>query len=213
MEISWLGAACFRLRGRDAAVVTDPCSPTTGYRIGRVAADIVTISHDHPESSYTQAITGDPKVIAGPGEYEIAGVLLTGSRTDHGAARADGRPRNIAYVIDLDDLRVCHLGEIWIVPHADDVATLGWADVLLIPVGGGRALDYARAAETVSLLEPKLVIPMQYKTEASTGDLETADRFLREMGAEGKTPEARLSVTRRDIPGDTTVILLSYRGA
>jgi len=212
MEIYWLGHGCFRLRGRDATVLTDPCPPSTGYRIGRVSADVVTISGGGAESNYRQAVSGEAKFISGPGEYEVRGVPITGVRT-HAAAKGAESDRNVAYVIELDDVRVCHLGNMSQVPSADDVEVLGAADILIIPVGGGRLLDAGKAAETVSLLEPKIVIPMQYKTEAATAPLDPLEKFLREMGADAKTPEQRLSVTKSTLPHDTTVVLLSYRGA
>jgi len=211
MEIYWLGQACFRIRGRDATVLTDPCPPSTGYKIGRVSADIVTISRNHPESSYREAMTGSPKFISGPGEYEIAGVLITGLDTDR-KDRDDGYGRNVAYVMEIDDMRVCHLGEIAQVPSGDEVEELSAVDILLVPVGGGRTLDAEKAAELVSLLEPKLVIPMLYKTEASRDDLQPVERFLKEMGSEAKAPEQRLSITRSGLPQDTTIVLLNYRG-
>jgi L-ascorbate metabolism protein UlaG (beta-lactamase superfamily) len=209
MEIAWLGHACFRLRGRDATVITDPCPPTTGYRIGRVTADVVTVSQEQSEFNYRQAVTGEAKFVSGPGEYEIAGVLITGVNTD----RPGGSNRNVAYVVDVDDVRICHLGGISQAPPADDVEALSAADVLLVPVGGGRVFDYARAAETISRLEPKLVVPMVYKTDAATGELDSVERFLKEMGAEGKAAEARLNVTKSNVPSDTTVVVLNYRGS
>ena len=69
MDIYWLGHGCFRLRGKDATVVTDPAAPTTGYRISKVAADIVTLSSNDPESSYVQGIQGEPKLLSSPGEF------------------------------------------------------------------------------------------------------------------------------------------------
>jgi L-ascorbate metabolism protein UlaG (beta-lactamase superfamily) len=210
MEIYWLGHNCFRLRGRDATVLTDPCPPATGYRIGKVNANIVTVSNKRPENDFRSA-AAEATVVAAPGEYEIAGALIAAVRT-HDRSRPDAE-RNIACIIDLDDIRICHLGDISQVPSRDDVEELSAPDVLMIPVGGGNVLDAAKAAETVSLLEPKIVIPMQYKTEASTAELDAVDRFLREMGAEAKTPEQRLTITRSSgIPSDTTVVLLSYRG-
>jgi L-ascorbate metabolism protein UlaG (beta-lactamase superfamily) len=213
MEIYWLGHGCFRLRGRDATVLTDPCPPATGYRIGKVNADIVTISRNHPESSYREAVSGngDAKVLTGPGEYEIAGVLITGIDTDR-ADRADGFSRNVAYVIDIDDIKICHLGDIARTPTGDEVGELTGVDIMMVPVGGGRVLGAEKAAEIVSLLEPKIVIPMLYKTDAAKGDFEPVDRFVKEMGAEAKSPETRLSITRSGIPQDTTLVLLNYRG-
>jgi L-ascorbate metabolism protein UlaG (beta-lactamase superfamily) len=210
MEIFWLGNGCFRIRGREATVLTDPTPPASGYKIGRVAADLVTISSNSPDSNYRQAVQGETKFVTGPGEYEIAGVLITGRRTNH--ARDEGEARNVAFVFDIDDVRVCHLGSINHIPSTDDVEILGAADVLLVPIGGNGTLDTGRAAETISVLEPKIVIPMRYKTEAATANLDTVDKFLKEMGAESKKPENRLTITKSTVPSDTSVVLLEYRG-
>jgi L-ascorbate metabolism protein UlaG (beta-lactamase superfamily) len=211
MEIYWLGHGCFRMRGRDATILTDPCPPTTGYRIGKVNADIVTISRNQPESSYREAVSGNAKVLTGPGEYEIAGVLITGIDTDR-AERSDGYSRNVAYVIDIDDVKVCHLGDIARTPSGDEVEELAGVDILMLPVGGGKVMGAEKAAEIVSLLEPKIVLPMLYKTDAARGEFEPVDRFVKEMGAEAGTPETRLSITRSGLPQDTKLVLLGYRG-
>ena len=210
MEIYWLGHGCFRLKGRDATVITDPAAPSTGYKIGKLAANVVTISRDLPENSYLQAIQGEPKILRGPGEYEIAGVLITAVRTER--EPAGGKNRNVAYVMDIDDVRICHLGDISEVPHADDAEALSAADVLLIPVGGGTVFNAAKAAETVSMLDPKLVIPMIYQTDAATAELDAVERFLKEMGIEAKPAEGRINITKSNVPGSTTVALLNYRG-
>jgi L-ascorbate metabolism protein UlaG (beta-lactamase superfamily) len=209
MDIYWLGHGCFRLRGKDATVVTDPAPPTTGYRLRGIAADVVTQSSEAVEVSYRQALTGEPKYITAPGEYEIAGVLINGIRTAHDPESSDRR--NVAYVFDLDDVRICHLGSIAHKPSTEDVEVLGGADVLIVPVGGGKVFDAQLAAETVSLLEPKIIIPMQYQTEASTGELLPLERFIKELGFEAKAPESRLAVTKSNVPSVTTVVVLNYR--
>lgn len=213
MEIYWLGHGCFRLRGREATMVMDPCSPATGYKIGKVAADLVTISRNNPNSNHRDAITAekDPKFIDRPGEFEVQGVLVTGVATDE-SDRDDGYSRNIAYVADIDDIRVCHLGDIQQIPAGDEVEELA-CDILLIPVGGGRVLDAQKAAEIVSRLEPKIVIPMLYKTEAEKEDFQPVDAFVKEMGSEARQPEQRLNITRSGLPSDTVLVLLNYRGA
>jgi L-ascorbate metabolism protein UlaG (beta-lactamase superfamily) len=85
-------------------------------------------------------------------------------------------------------------------------------DILMVPVGGGKVMGAEKAAEIVSLLEPKIVIPMLYKTEAARGEFEPVDRFVKEMGVEAGTPETRLSITRSGLPQDTKLVLLGYRG-
>ena len=83
MEINWLGHSCFRLKGSHATVITDPYSPELGYTMGKVTANVITVSHADPGHSYTDGIGGEPKVIAGPGEYEVSGVLILGMPSYH----------------------------------------------------------------------------------------------------------------------------------
>ncbi len=89
---------------------------------------------------------------------------------------------------------------------------LSAADVLLIPVGGGSVFNAQKAAETVSLLEPKLVIPMIYQTDAATAELDPVEKFLKEMGIEAKPAEGRINITKSNVPASTTISLLNYRG-
>ena len=214
MEITWLGHSCFRLRGREAAVVTDPCAKSTGYSVGRLAADIVTVSHDHPGHNNVAAVTGSPRVVQGPGEFEIAGVLIMGIRTYHDEEKGERLGKNIAYVLEVDDLRVCHLGDLGHVPTPEQVEELSGVDILLAPVGGNNTIAAAAAAETVSLLEPKLVLPMHYQTPAAKAQLDPLDRFLKEMGAPSALEErqAKLSITKSTLPHETKVLVLDYRG-
>ena len=209
MELIWLGHSCFRIRSREAAIVTDPCPKSTGYSVGRLTADIVTVSSDHPEHSNLAAVTGSPLVIAGPGEYESAYVLITGVPTTNGNGLQAAK--NTAYVIETENLRVCHLGGLSHVPTSEQVEEMSGVDLLLIPVGGGDALSPAQASETISLLEPKLVIPMNYATPAAKANLEPLDRFLREMGAPSVEPQPRLSMNHSSLPHELEVFVLDYK--
>ena len=214
MEITWLGHSCFRLRSRESFVVTDPCAKSTGYTIGRPTASVVTVSHDHPGHNNISAVAGSPCVIQGPGEFEISGVLITGIRTYHDDEQGQRLGKNVAYVLELDDVRVCHLGDLGHVPTPEQVEELSGVDILLTPVGGGSTISASAAAETVSLLGPKLVIPMHYRTPAEKQkDLEPLDRFLKEMGATSALEERqpKLSVTKSTLPQETKVQVLDYR--
>jgi L-ascorbate metabolism protein UlaG (beta-lactamase superfamily) len=212
LELNWLGHACFRIRNRDITVILDPLSAQTGYSARSLGeANVVTVSHDHPSHSNVAAVTGRPRLIQGPGEYEVSGVLITGVRTFHDGKRGAERGRNTAYVIEMDDVRVCHLGDLGHVPTADQAEELSGAEVLLIPVGGHTTIDAEAAAEVVSLLEPRIVVPMHYKTENATDPLDPLDRFLKQMGIGAPQPVARLNVTKTSLPLETTVTVLEYR--
>jgi L-ascorbate metabolism protein UlaG (beta-lactamase superfamily) len=206
MELIWHGHSCFRLRGRDLTILTDPFGAS-----GRLQADVVTVSHDEPNHNTVSAVQGTPRVVAGPGEYEMGGAAITGVATPRPADQARERPRNTAYLIELDDVTVCHLGDVATPLTADQVAVVKDADVLLIPVGGRCTIDAAQAAEVVAQVEPRLVVPMHYQSELLPLPLDPVDRFCHEMGAAGLTPQPRLNVTRSALPDQLTVVLLEPR--
>ena len=91
MDISWLGHSCFRLKGRNVTVITDPYSPGLGYTLGKPTANIVTVSHQHEGHSFIQGIGGEPKLVTRPGEYEINGVLIIGIATFHDGEKGKNR--------------------------------------------------------------------------------------------------------------------------
>jgi L-ascorbate metabolism protein UlaG (beta-lactamase superfamily) len=217
MELTWLGHSCFRLRGKDATVITDPPAPSTGYSTGRLSADIVTVSHQHPGHSHVSAVSGNPKVVDGPGEYEIKQTLISGVQTYHDNERGKRLGRNTVYLITLDDIHICHLGDLGDTLESRAQEALDGCDVLLVPVGGGNALNAERAAQVIAQLEPKIVIPMHYATSAYKGTpneppLEGVERFCREMGVEPPEPVARLTITQASLPAATQIVLLTYRG-
>ncbi|MBI5289082.1 MAG: MBL fold metallo-hydrolase [Chloroflexi bacterium] len=209
MEITWLGHGCFRIRAKEATVVTDPVDKTSGYSLGRPTADLVTVSCDDPAHNAVGAIAGDPRVINGPGEFEIAGASVVGVTTWRGKDKTAGR--NVSYVIELEDVRIGHLGGIGHVPTSDQVEEMGAIDILLVPVGGGDALDGPPAAETVNLLEPRLVIPMHFQTDTDKYKLDPVDRFLKEMGMKPGEHHAKIAVTRSTLPEETQVLVLDYK--
>lgn len=211
MEITWLGHCCFRIRAKEATVVTDPCDKSTGYSLGRPTADLVTVSIDDPGHNHVSGVAGDPRVVNGPGEFEIAGASVVGVTTYRDKDKGSVAGRNIAYVIELEDLRVCHLGGIGHVPTSDQVEEIGNVDILMVPVGGGDSLDAPPAAETVSLIEPKLVIPMHFKTDIEKAALNPVERFLKEMGAKTTESHAKIAVTRSSLPDETQILVLDYK--
>jgi L-ascorbate metabolism protein UlaG (beta-lactamase superfamily) len=210
MEISWLGHSCFRLKGSQTTVITDPYSPDLGYKLGKLNAGIVTVSHQHPGHSYVEGIGGEPKVVKGPGEYEISGVLIMGIATFHDGEKGAKKGRNTAYHIEIDEITVCHLGDLGHVLTSEQVEELDNVDVLLLPVGGVSTINAPLAAEVVRQLEPKVVIPMHYKTLALKRELESAERFLKEIGAKDVAPQPKLTVSKSNLPETTQVFLLDY---
>jgi L-ascorbate metabolism protein UlaG (beta-lactamase superfamily) len=210
MEISWLGHSCFRIKGAHATLITDPYSAGLGYSLGKPTARIVTVSHNHPGHCYSDGVGGQPKVVSQPGEYEINDVLIIGIATFHDGEGGRKRGKNIVYLMEIDEVAVCHLGDLGHVLTNEQIEDIGNVDVLLLPVGGVSTLNAPMAAEVVRQLEPKVVIPMHYKTPALNRELEPVDRFLKEIGAKQLTSQPKLSISKSNLPASSQVFLLDY---
>lgn len=200
VEITWLGRNCFRIKGRDGVVLTDPCPPESGYKLAKQSADVATISRkDDPGYSYRDVLGSDTLVLDAPGEYETGGILVTGVARK----RPDGA-RNVMFVYELDGIRIGHLGLPAAPGGLDDLKDV---DILLIPAGGGNSLHAAAAADVMTTIDPKIAIPMNYRTDVETMQLDTLDLFLKETGSK---PEAqpRLQLTRSQLPSNLTIVVL-----
>lgn len=206
MEITWYGQSCFRLSGRGlASIVTDPYNGKVGLPPLKVRGDVVTISHDAPGHNNVSAVSGLRHTLVDPGEYEIGGVFITGIATHEQTEQVE----NVLFLFDFGNVVIAHLGDMATVPTQTKIEALEQVDVLLVPVGGGKSLNAAQAAELVSMIEPGIVVPMHYQLPGLDLDLEDVERFLKEMGVTEPEEESVLKLTSSNISSDTQVVLLS----
>jgi L-ascorbate metabolism protein UlaG (beta-lactamase superfamily) len=214
MDITYLGHACFLLRGRKAKVVTDPFGSDVGYKQSLAKPDVVTISHDHQDHSDLSRIEGEPMVIRGPGEYEICGVSITGIASFHDQQQGKERGQNTIYLIDIDEVRVCHLGDLGQDLTEKQLAQLVGIDVLLVPVGGKVSLGPKEALEVIKQLGPAIVIPMHFRTEGMTKDYDKllpVKDFLELADGEKCRQEKKLSIKKLDLPEEMEIVLLERK--
>jgi L-ascorbate metabolism protein UlaG (beta-lactamase superfamily) len=209
VEISFLGNTCFRIKGKEVTVVTDPYTPAAGRPPLKAQAEIVTVSRDDPAHNQVAAIGGEPRAINGPGEYEIRGVLISGVATFGEGSGTKQRPRNTVYVMQMDDLRLCHLGGLGHVLSTEQVDEIGTVDVLFVPASGG-SLDTSKAAEVISQIEPSIILPMQYSSSDEDG-IATIAKFCHEMGLRQIIPQPRFTIAKGSIPAETQVVVLEVR--
>jgi len=211
MDLTWLGHACFRMRGREGIVLTDPPDPRSGHAIPKTPADIVTISHDHPGHASLRSVGGEPVVLDRPGEYEVHEVLVSGIASFHDDEKGAARGRNTVFAIRLDDLVICHLGDLGHALPSADVERIGSVDILIVPVSGAELnLAPAKAAEIVHQFDPRVVVPMSYDPESLKKD-SAYHRFLHELGVKDLTAVPKLSVSRSSLPSDIQVVALDSR--
>jgi len=213
MIITWQGQSCFKIQDKVGSegitLVTDPFDKSLGLKVPNFEADIVTVSHDHYDHNNVAAFRGTPKVIKSAGEYDIKGVMIEGVLSYHDASQGKERGNNIIYRIEMDDITICHLGDLGHVLDNKQLKRLEGINILLVPVGGKYTLDAKLAVEVISQIEPRIVIPMHYKTKDMKIDIDGVDKFIKELGIEA-TYEEKLKINKKDLPAeDMELVILS----
>jgi L-ascorbate metabolism protein UlaG (beta-lactamase superfamily) len=207
-DIQYLGRACVRVRGKEGIVLFDPFPKSNGYDLGRPTAQIVMLSstdQTHVSAASVKPSKDSVFVIDGPGEYEVSGVMINGIRTFRGSSQAEPRLFNTVYVIVLDDITFCHLGELGHTPTTHQLEDIGQVDVLFVPTQSGLAPD--KIAEIIASIEPRVVVPL-YDTP------DQLEKLAHELGLKEWTAQEKLSVTAASLPGedDETRVLVLQPG-
>jgi L-ascorbate metabolism protein UlaG (beta-lactamase superfamily) len=214
MQIVWHGQSCFQIsfsRNKDEklTVVIDPFSEEIGLKMPSLEADILMISHDHPDHNNKKAVSGNPFLIEGPGEYEIKGVFIQGIEADHDKNQGKERGKTTIYTIEREEIRLCHLGDLGQKElNADQLEQIGDIDILMIPVGGIYTISAQESSKIISQIEPRLIIPMHYNLPKMKSKLEGLDKFLKVMGQKDIEPQSKLTVKKKDLEGETTEVVV-----
>jgi L-ascorbate metabolism protein UlaG (beta-lactamase superfamily) len=184
MKIKYLGHASFALTSRGGTrIVLDPFEAgaydgALGYPPIKETAEIVLCSHDHPDHGYVAAVRGNPKVISSAGGTAVGEIKIAGLSTFHDDTRGSQRGRNIVFTIEMDGLRLTHLGDLGHPLSKNEADQIGTPDVLFIPVGGFFTIDAPTASRVADGLDARVVIPMHYKTECCGFPIAPLGEFL-----------------------------------
>ena len=212
MKIKYIGHACFLMTTENGTrIVTDPYEPgsydgAVKYRPVGEEADIVLVSHGHPDHNHTASVSGNPRVVEEAGANIFDGIKILGISTYHDTSQGSERGGNIIFRFEVDGLALCHLGDIG---HTLDDATahqLRPVDILMLPVGGVFAIGSDEADALIDSLRPGLVIPMHYKTEGVDFPIAPVNEFLsgrKEVLWEG---ESEVEVTAGSLPEGVLVL-------
>ena len=212
MKIKWFGQAAFLITSDSGIrIITDPYAPNDMLTYDEIneSADIVTVSHDHFDHSNVAAVQGSPQVIKEAAPVEVKGIKFSGIPTHHDDSGGSTRGNNIIFCIEVDGIRVCHLGDLGHPLDDKQVADIGEVDVVLTPVGGNFTIDARLATEVCGKLATRVIIPMHYRNErCSSFPVGEVDDFL-----EGKTGVKRLDGSevefkQGELPATTEIIVL-----
>lgn len=208
-EFKWFGHNCFRIKSREATIITDPVERSTGFGVAKQNANIVSIStYDSPNANLG-LVRPEFQTVDGPGEYELEGVFVTGVRTFLDQARTEQKQFNTAYLFELEGFVICHLGDLGQVPTTEQTEQLAQADILLLPIGGATGLTQEQAAEVASQLEPRVLIPMQYRTDIGDRDLQSLETFTKLLGIEVPEPVDKYAPRQADLKEAMEIVVLT----
>lgn len=200
MHISWLGGTTIKLQTKsvdeDVVIVIDPYKPATGAFPRSLTPNIAILTRGEADT----VLSGEPFILATPGECDIKGVLMSAIASDEG---------HTVTRLDAEGLSIGHLGLTNLPLNDQQRELIGDVDVLFIPVGGGDSYDATAAVKAVNGIEPRIVIPMAFQSDVDPAALPVS-AFLKEMGAAATEPEAKVIIKKKDLPADETrVIVLS----
>jgi len=204
MKIKWNGHASFTITASDGTVlVTDPYDPSgyggvLTYEQVRDRADAVLVSHDHADHNYVKGLSGSPQVIKDSGQ--IRDIQIKGIPTHHDESGGSERGDNIVFAFTVDGINICFMGDLGHQLSAEHAAAIGPVDLLLLPVGGTFTVDADGAAKVVESLNPRLVIPMHFKTAKCDLPIAEVDGFLAKMTNVKKLKKSDIDLSTDEVP-------------
>ena len=210
MKITWLGHAAFLVETGGVSIVTDPYDESVGYGPITQPVDIATVSHDHGDHNYVKGLAGSPVTIKGPGVHEARGVTFRGIATYHDDSHGSQRGANTIFVMEIENLSLCHAGDLGHLLSADQVAEIGKVDILLLPVGGTYTTDARQATRVVEDLDPRLVIPMHFKTDVLDFPITGVEPFLQGKQATRFEKSCSLEINADTLPGQREIVVLDH---
>lgn len=195
-------------------VVTDPFnSDMVGLSYARQTADVVTVSHEHGDHNNVEKVEAG-KILRGPGEYEIKNVNFKGVATWHDKSQGSERGKNTVFVMEMDNIKIAHLGDLGHKLTEDQLSQMGDVDILLLPVGGFYTIDAPLACEIVSQIEPKVIIPMHYQVAGLKPDvfakLAPVGEFVKAVGMTPKNLPS-YQIKYETLPQETELVILERK--
>ncbi|MEI6587956.1 MAG: MBL fold metallo-hydrolase [Candidatus Moraniibacteriota bacterium] len=215
MNIQYYGHSCFKIslkpagRGQNEVVFfIDPFDKSVGLRPPQGQADFVLVSHNHSDHNNTEALKGEPRIIDLPGEYSVKGVNVIGIPSFHDDVLGKERGLNTIFLIDSEEMKICHLGDLGSDLNEKQLEKIGTVNVLMVPIGGKYTIDYKKAIETIKKIEPNIIIPIHFKMKNSSADIDDESKFCLEMGYCVKERPSKLNLKSKDLEGKNMEILI-----
>lgn len=205
MHLSWLGHSAFKIETKtplrdEVVILLNPYNVPKADLPRNLKSDLVLLTNG-VENTIT--LTGEPFVIATPGEYEIKGVMV------YAIALPNGKKEpQLIFHFETEGLSLIYLGNFRGSLDDELIDKLGTVGLLLIPCGGGDRLTANEAADLTNQLEPRLVIPHSFNPPGRRDPFETVDKFAKLLGQKEKEWLSKLKVSKKDLPQEEMRLVL-----
>jgi L-ascorbate metabolism protein UlaG (beta-lactamase superfamily) len=211
MHIKWLGHSSFLITSQDQTrVITDPYTTGDGIKYNPIneSAHIVTRSHNHGDHNNTQAVKGNPVILTEPGTYNAKGINFKAIPVYHDAVQGNKRGNDLIFCFKIDNLNLCHLGDLGHHLTPSQLVEIGPVDVLFIPVGGYYTIDSKEATTVGQSIQPRLIFPMHYKTAKTDFPLSVIEEFLKGKKNIRRINSSEIEIQKENLPSITEIIVL-----
>jgi len=186
MRIRWHGHSCFEFFDTENSVLVDPHDgKSIGIKPPISNAGIVLVTHDHFDHNALRIIKNEHiELFAAKGKQNVKGIDFEGFPSFHDDSSGAARGSNMIYKFTMDNITICHSGDLGDIPSDDVIDALRDVDILFVPVGEVFTLPISKAKKYINLIGPKIIVPMHYRVGGLTLPLKTLDEFLEDVPQE-----------------------------
>ena len=216
MKIKWYGHAAFLITSdQGTKIMIDPYEPGAfggqlSYGKIRDQVDLVLTSHDHADHNYTKDLPGTPQIVKGSGSKTAKGISIKGISTFHDPSKGSERGANTIFTFKIDNIKLCHLGDLGHLLSDKELAEIGPVDILLIPVGGFFTIDPNEATRVAEQIKPKILIPMHFKTAKCGFPIAPVEDFLKGKSNAKRTKTSEVTIDKATLPQQMEIVVLEH---
>ena len=216
MKIKWYGHAAFKITtDGNVTIIIDPYQSGAfggALSYGKIdeSADIVLTSHDHDDHNYRKDIKGTYKHFNKAGTYHEKGLTIEALPCYHDPSQGKERGSNMIFVIEADGLRLAHMGDLGHTLTKDIIKKMGNIDIVMLPVGGFYTIDADEATKVMRDMNPKITIPMHFKTEKCDFPIAGIDVFTSGKKGIKNINEYEIEVAKEGLPKESEIIVMHY---
>lgn len=214
MQLFWHGYSSVRIEAKiddqEVTLLTDPYENEASLRFPRtVAPDMLLLSHQDRSRFNLEPIQGTPFIVSDPGEYEVKGLFVYAIQDP--ATDPEQKYRPVLFRCMVEGMSLAFLGQLKRKLTAMELEMLNGIDILLLPVGGGDVMDAKMASDTISDIEPRMVVPLHFDIPGIKSKLDDVAVFCKAFGASKCQNMNKLKLVKKDLPAEDMVVSVLER--